>query len=284
MKKVIILDFDLRTANSAYNFVLSILKTNSESFIKDYLINCERDFETLWRKHCNEISTIDVKQIRIFAFHVCGSLDNCQTIQQIGLQNLQIMLSSDSLMYRVFESHGLTFNIKDKIMIYQGQEYNVDYELYRNHHFLNDTDEHIQSIACRIYCDFCVNGFMCNDNIFTYGTNIHKRPEFICDLVRMFPELSRMEDEWERNMISYRVDFYAYFEQLHRFNFELDNYREPPYDEWHNLDDNTKVLKWMLSHAIDRSFNELGETYLYVKDNYSIPPEQIVNYTIIQDT
>lgn len=276
-----ILDFDLRTPDSAYAFILSLLKVDGESFTTDYLVNCERNYEKFWQKHAERISTVDVNSIRIYAFHVCGSLDNCQSIKQNGLQNLQILLSTDSIINRVFKKNGLSFKIQDKVMVYQGREYNVDYESYRNRHFLSDTDELLKSISYRLYYDYCVNGFMCNDNVFSYGTDIHERPEFICDLVKMFPALSKMEFEWKQQMTSYRVDFFAYVKQLHRFNFDLDNYRDPPYEEWYDLDDNSRILKWMLSHAIDRAFDDLGTEYLYIANSLSIPPEQIVQYAII---
>lgn len=41
--------------------------------------------------------------------------------------------------------------------------------------------------------------------------------------------------------------------QVHRFNFELDEYMDPPYEDWIELNDAMKLKKWMLSHTIDRA-------------------------------
>lgn len=71
----------------------------------------------------------------------------------------------------------LTFQISCK-----GNSYDIDYEKYRNHHFLTGLDEKLDRVAHRVYYDFCVNGFMANDNVYNYGTNIHERPEFLMTL------------------------------------------------------------------------------------------------------
>lgn len=41
------------------------------------------------------------------------------------------------------------------------------------------------------------------------------------------------------------------------------------------LDDEMKLKKWMLSHAIDRANNDLGMQFLYIRDDVIIPPTQI---------
>lgn len=70
-------------------------------------------------------------------------------------------------------------------------------------------------------------------------------------------------------------------DQVHRFNFELDEDRDPPYEGWTELNDELKLKKWMLSHAIDRAVNRLGEQFLYVRDDVSIPPNQIVEVNLL---
>lgn len=273
------MDFDLRTPNSAYSFVLNLLGMKGEDFISEYFIECERDYEKFWKKHAKRLTNVDASRIRIHAFHVTGSLDDCQSIKKQGLQNLQVVLSSNTDMNRIFQAYGLQFDIADKIMIFDGHEYNVDYSNYRGRFALNDDDSNIKAIAHRLYYDFCVNGFMCNDNVFSYGTDIHQRPEFISDLVKLFPILSKMDYEWRQRAVSYKVNFFAYLDQVQRFNFDLDEYRDPPYEHWYDLDDNDKVIKWMLSHAIDRAYDELGMTFLYILDDITIPPEQITDCT-----
>lgn len=56
---------------------------------------------------------------------------------------------------------------------------------------------------------------------------------------------------------AYRVDFFVYIDQIHWFNFDLDNFRDPPYGEWLDLDDDMKIKKRIIAHAIDRAYNDL---------------------------
>lgn len=90
----------------------------------------------------------------------------------------------------------------------------------------------------------------------------------------------KVEQFWETKAESYKIDFYATVDQIHRFNFDLDEWRDPPYEGWDELDDSMKIKKWMLSHAIDRSNDMLGsEIAIYIKDDVIIPPDQLLAYS-----
>ena len=271
------MDFDLRTTDSAYSFVLDTLGITGEQFADEYIIDCDRDYEQLWEKHYRQLKHIDVSKIRVWAFHITGSLDHCQSIMREGLRNLHHALSSGNKMADVFRKYGLEFDVGNKVMYFNGIAYDVDYQKYRNRCNLYGKDELLSRIAHRLCKDFCVNGFMCNDDFRSYSFDVNIRPEFILDLVNMFPELSELDLEWRRCSTSYKVNFFAYLDQLERYNFELDEYRDPPYARWDDLDDNDKAIKWMIGRAIDRAFDELGDTYLYVRSNFYIPAEQIAD-------
>lgn len=270
------MDFDLRTTDSAYSFVLNILGIPGEQFIDEYIIECDKDYEQLWGKYYKQLKDIDASKIRVWAFHTTGSLDHCQSIMHEGLRNLHHALSADSKMANIFRKYGLEFDVDNKVMYYNGIAYDVDYEKYRQR-YLYRKEELLSRIAYRLCKDFCVNGFMYTRDFRTYSYDIYIRPEFILDLVNMFPELSVLDLEWRKCSTSYKVNFFAYLDQLERYNFDLDEYRDPPYAMWDELDDNDKAIKWMLGRAIDRAFDELSDTYLYVRSNFYIPPEQIAD-------
>jgi len=67
--------------------------------------------------------------------------------------------------------------------------FDIDYERYRGRYDLSEQEQNIEGVAHRIYYGFCVDGFMVNDDVFNYGTDIHNRPEFILNLVKLFPSL-----------------------------------------------------------------------------------------------
>ena len=170
-------------------------------------------------------------------------------------------------------TNGVFFDVKRHLLFYKGKEYNVDYDWYRHNDYSMLLEKYLKPIAHRVYYDYCVNGFMMNDDIFSYGTNIHERPEFMMKLTGAFPDLKKMEDEWAKRSKSYKVNFYATIDQIHRLNFDLNETQEELTDE-----EIEKIKRWMVSHAFDRAnSNLLSEVFLYVKDEIDIPPEQITS-------
>jgi len=89
------MDFDLRTPDSAYAFVQNILGITGEQFIDEYVIECDRDYERLWKKYYSHLKYVDASRIRIWAFHVTGSLDHCQCICTYKLQKPPISVTAE---------------------------------------------------------------------------------------------------------------------------------------------------------------------------------------------
>lgn len=109
--------------------------------------------------------------------------------------------------------------------------------------------------------------------MFDYGTDIHERPEFLMTLGHLFSEAKKLDSVWRSKSKSYKIDFYATIDQIRRFSFELDEFKDEGYFE---LDDKMRIKKWLLFYAIDRAAKKLDTQFLYVKDNIIIPPEQII--------
>ena len=84
---------------------------------------------------------------------------------------------------------------------------------------ITETDEKLKSVAHRVFYDFCVDGFMYNDYIESYGTDIHKRPEFIRTLIDLSDEAQKLDAYWKAKSKPYKVVFYATAEQIHKFTF-----------------------------------------------------------------
>lgn len=80
-------------------------------------------------------------------------------------------------------------------------------------------------------------------------------------------QAKKLDEYWRSHSKSYRIYFYTTIEQVTRVTFDLDEVKNPPYDDWSNYDDEMKIKKWMLAHAIDRANNMLSEESVYIKDN-----------------
>lgn len=269
--------FDLRTCDSAYDFVLEFMGMSSSEFFHDYIKDCEKDFEVFWEKNNQRIKQVNIINLRIIAFHVLGSLDNCEEIKANGLWSLQKVLSNNTMLSRMLKAEGIVFNISDRLLYCYGTAYDIDYDHYKDKDYLTETEEILDRISHRVFYDYCINGFLVCDNVFDYGTHIHERPEFLMSLSKLLPCAHKIEEYWKANSISYKVNFYVTIDQVQRFNFELDEQNDPPFNGWFYLDEDMKIKKWLLSHAIDRAYNNLGQKFLYIKDNLIVPSEQIIS-------
>lgn len=274
----------MRTHDSAYDFLLDFLDITGEDLIMDYIVDCNKDFETFWKKHFERLEAVDITDLRIIAFHIAATQDECAEIKESGLINLQKVLSKDTKLKELLESYGITFNIPKRTITAKGKVINVNYDNYRDKFRLSQYEQSVNAVAHRLYYDYLVNGFMSNDDVFNYGTEIHKRPEFFLQLVELFPQLKEAEQKWIEQSKSYKITFFAHIEQIQPFCFELDNLRDPPFDDWSDLSIEQRLKKQLLSYSIDRAFKSgRDETFLYIKDDVDIPPEQIVSYEEIHE-
>ena len=82
----------------------------------------------------------------------------------------------------------------------------IDYEHYRGRQFLTGNEEVLDRIAHRVFYDYCVNGFLVNDNVFNYGTRIQERPEFLMSLSDLLPDAQKIEQYWETDRKSTRLN------------------------------------------------------------------------------
>ena len=265
--------YDLRTCDSAYDFILDFMNMTSKEYLDELLIGCKNDFDIFWKRNYDRIAEVDISELQIMAFHIIGVLDDCKEIQKKGLMNLQEVLSNDTILNRQLNGVGIKFNIQEKTVNCNGKVYDIDYEQYCGRSSLSETEEKLKDIVYRVYYDFCVNGFLLNDNVFDYGTDIHERPEFLMTLGHLFSEAKKLDSVWRSKSKSYKIDFYATIDQIRRFSFELDEFKDEGQLE---LDDEMKIKKWMLSYAIDRAAKKLDTQFLYVKDDVIISPEQII--------
>lgn len=267
-------NFDLRTPDSAYDFLLTFFNMSGQEYIEELIINSDNEFEKFWNRNAARVNDISLDNIRVWGFHVMGSLDECREIHNQGLRNLQKVLFGDTLLSRTLKANGVFFDVKRHLLLYKGKEYNMDYDWYRHNDYSMPPEKYLKPIAHRVYYDYCVNGFMMNDDVFSYGTNIHERPELMMKLTGAFPELKKMEDEWAESSKSYKVNFYATIDQIQRFNFDLNVTHEEL-----TVDEVEQIKRWMVRRAIDRTNNDLfSPVFLYIKDEMDIPPKQIDSF------
>ena len=156
-----------------------------------------------------------------------------------------------------------------------GNEFNIDYDCYKDCN-LSDQAELLADVAHRIFYDSCVDGFWMNYNIEGYGTDIHKRPEFLSKLIELSPKAKQLDAFWKAKSKPYKIFFYVTADQIHKFTFGL----QKNYDIYSEYEQGA-VKKWMLSMAVDQAFSPRGEEYIYIRDHVYIPPDQIIRCELI---
>lgn len=264
--------YDITTSNKAFEFLLNELGFCSEDLIMEFHVNCNNDIELFWERNKHHIENIDINQVRFVAFHVTGSLDDCSEINTFGIRNLQYVLSHNTKLSCLLKECGISFNIEKRTMSIGNTIYNIDFDYYCNCRIKSSFDEKLKSVAHRVFYDFCVDGFMYNDYIESYGTDIHKRPEFIRTLIDLSDEAQKLDAYWKAKSKPYKVVFYATAEQIHKFTFGELNRNNLPYTEY----EQNVIKKWMLINAVDRAFEPCRECFIYIRDDTYIPANQII--------
>lgn len=263
--------FDVTSSDSAYGFLLETLEMQPSDLIMEYLVECGKDADLFCERNRHLLDKLDLQDVRFVAFHVTGSLDDCQEIKETGIRNLQYVLSHNTMLSRLLKRGDITFDIENRIMCVNGRLFDIDYEHYRGRHLLSPEEERLDSIAHRIYYDFCVDGFWVNDDIEGYGTDIHERPEFISKLIRMSPKAEQLDAFWRSKSKPYKIIFYATVDQIHKFTFGLEKNYDP-----YTKDEEETIKNWMLCMALGQAFDPGGEQYIYIRDNEYISPKQII--------
>lgn len=268
--------FDIRTPDSAYEFIKDFFKITGSEFIDEYVIRCNNNFEEFWDKHLNYIDSVNIDSLKYTVFHVTTNWNECYDIKNGGIKNLQKVLSEQNELNTLLLSYGVRFDIDNKVLITDNRVIDIDYEKYRKNYMLSDYEKKIAAVAHKIYYDFQVNGFFSNNNVINYGTKIHIRPEFLLNLTSLVPRLAEAEEYWGKSSNGYIVTFLAEFEQ-----FAWDSFYAHEYEYWDDIENKLQLKKWIISKAINRCSDNLdsySEEIAYMDANTIIKPDQIIDY------
>lgn len=59
-------NFDLRTPDSAYNFLLTFFNMSGQEYIEELIINSDNEFEKFWDRNAARVNDISVENIRVW--------------------------------------------------------------------------------------------------------------------------------------------------------------------------------------------------------------------------
>ena len=268
--------FDLTTIYHAREWLKNNLGLSFKELLSEYT-NCS-DTDSFVEKHYESLNDLDMNLQQFAAFHVTTNSNQCNEIRTTGICNLQRVLGNSSELSRFLYDHGFNFDIEQRKMMHNGKVYDINYNNYKSKDNLSFIEEKLRSIARKICSDFQVTSFLFSRNIFSYGTNIDERPEFLQTLSSFCSPVDFLGDSWRNQRTGYVIKYLSMFHQ-----FSYNTFYNTMEEYLHDSQSNWIILKkWMLSHAFDCCFSNLySDIYAYMKPSCVIKPEQITEYISI---
>lgn len=256
--------YDIRTSEKALNTLVELtgvtkdIWTKHVSKTKEYQYTEEliKDVVTRYGKLPSNYRDFD-----FIYFHVTTSKNGCQSIRKNGIFDLCMAYECmDSELRMFLDNHGISIDLRRKLLIYKGDEYDISYA-YGDRVPREGTKEYAcWSIGRKFYFDYTTCGFLSVWDRNPYGGQIHRRPEILMDIDNLLSlNLSR---EW-------RTTFKP-FEVVAKVSGENIVY---PYYDSDNEED--KVLCY-LTKAFDNAFGEPFEEIVLLKNGIQVPPSDIL--------
>jgi hypothetical protein len=133
------------------------------------------------------------KELILNAIHVTTNNDECHSIKQYGLVNLQQAVLLDTPIRRYLKAHDVVIDINNKALAYKGEKYNI-IKKYKG----LSTRTPLEWIIYKFYEDYQVNAFFSSENALKYDGEVSSRPEFLMNLSKFLKSAS-IEDDWRND-------------------------------------------------------------------------------------
>lgn len=215
--------------------------------------------------------------LKLASLHVTTNNDNCDSIKKLGLMNLQDTLRLNTSLGNYIREQGIIINIDDMIVEYKGKIYDLK---SKADNAVPGSKEHQQNFVTRkLYEDYQINGFLCNENALDYVGGIARRPEFLGNLASMLED-RRIEFDWVNSKNKcYVLKYYADIADFEHYTFNVKIRNELDYIENKEVYELQK-RKWLIVNALTVIFDNmfgssLPEFFSYAKFDTNIPFEEI---------
>ncbi|WP_425446651.1 hypothetical protein [Dethiothermospora halolimnae] len=212
----------------------------------------------------------DISDMYLSVIHITTNDDECQTIRDIGLVNLQQALTMDTPLRRYLKRYNIQFDIYNHLMCINNNCHEITYD---SSFFETETAiGKLNSVARKIYFDHQINGFFCVRDAKGYGGYVHLRPEIIYDIAQLGSNPYDFERMWIQNNKPYLIKFNAPVEYFTYYSFygDIDEFKE-------DYGDKMELKKWLVKNAllVNWEYYNFGECpheiMAYLKPEVSIP-------------
>lgn len=233
-------------------------------------LDCKQLYYDLIEKFNVDFEKIDLDKIEIKSIHVTTGDDDGKSILDNGLLNLREAIKQDTPMRKFLKSKEIEVDIENKKIQYKGNELLIEDNSKKSW-------EENDYVYHKLYKDYLINGFHCDETPIKYGGNVAYRPEFIGSLGK-FVRDENMQYDWAKRfnqcyIVEYKANPYKY----EWFNYQLDVLSEDCYKS----DEQYHIKKWLIRQAIYVIASKIvgcskPEIFSYLGFDENIPKEDII--------
>jgi hypothetical protein len=273
--------------NSNIKSLAEFLDLNEEE-IQEFVLGSTDDVMDFLEAFNIEDEKLLEKDIELVSLHSTTSIDDCQSIKKKGVINLQDAVSQETPLKAYLKNKDVQINIDEKYILFKGEKLDIGEKT--EGFCLSDADEYKNRIVRKFYDDFQVNGFLCCENVLTYGGYTRDRPEILSDLANFLKD-EKIELDWvkDKNKKHHIIKFKQPLNYYIWFTFQVE-YEDNDYgitkDNLEYLPSKVieaKVKKWVIQKSLYILKDGIYELYSYVHPKWRIAPKDIIEIMTEQE-
>lgn len=263
--------FDITSKSTSMEFLCDFLEIKIE-VIKQYIEEITDDIcvDTFIEQVDRSLDDKDINDLHLLVVHITTNNDECQTIREIGLVNLQQALTMDTPLRRYLKKYNIQFDINNNLMCTKDEFHEIKYD--SSFYETETSNGKLNSVARKIYFDHQINGFFCIQDTKGYGGYVHLRPEIIYDLAQLGSKPYEFERGWIEVNKPYVIKFKAPLEYFTHYSFynNIDEFKD-------DYTEKMALKTWLVNKALlvvweHYKYGECpSEIMAYLKPEVSIP-------------
>lgn len=273
--------FDVTTEHTSKKFLSEFLDIDIKQ-IDDFIQNATDDiFVDEFLEYIDRtLVGRDIEKLSLAAIHITTNDDNAQSIQDIGLVNLQHALTMNTPLSRYLKSYDISFYIYNNLMCIKDRFHEMTFDSLR--YETQTPTGKLNDVARKIYSDYQINAFFCVRASKGYDSDVNLRPQIICDLSKLGKNPDEFESVWIERSKPYMVKFTLPIEDFAFYSFYigLDAFKEDYLEK-------LELKRWLVTQAITVIWEHYHygklpkEIMAYLKPEVLVPSKYITEITPI---